>query len=218
MPSKSLKSVWAFLNVALLASGAILIAFSVIWRTPDVVRNFLITNLDLTAGLVLGIMFLVTWLISIAGILQQNHVTVGLVATNWALIMDAIGVMIIGTMVWVYTLQPTKNFLGEWEATSSLTRQSIQDTLKCCGYRNSTEFGIIGGFCSDDAFAASQVGCSTIILPKADYTLNNVFSVIYGFMAVIICFFLATVSLVYQRKEEERFRKIDEKRGGRGFV
>ncbi|KAG8981879.1 phospholipid scramblase 1 [Tulasnella sp. 425] len=218
MPSKSLKSVWAFLNVALLASGAVLIAFSVIWRTPDVVRNFLISNLDLTAGLVLGIMFLVTWLISIAGILQQNHVTVGLVATNWALIMDAIGVMIIGTMVWVYTLQPTKNFLGEWEATSSVTRQSIQDTLKCCGYRNSTEFGIIGGFCSDDDFAASQVGCSTIILPKADYTLNNVFSVIYGFMAVIICFFLATVSLVYQRKEEERFRKIDEKRGGRGFV
>lgn len=129
MPSKSLKSVWALLNVALLASGAILIAFSVIWRTPDVVRNFLISNLDLTAGLVLGIMFLVTWLISIAGILQQNHVTVGLVATNWALIMDAIGVMITGTMVWVYTLQPTKNFLQEWEATSPLTRQSMQDTV-----------------------------------------------------------------------------------------
>lgn len=129
MPSKSLKSVWAFLNVALLASGAILIAFSVVWRAPDVVRNFLVSNLDLTAGLILGIMFLVTWLISIAGILQQNHVTVGLVMTNWALILDAIGVLIIGTMVWIYTLEPTKNFLQEWEAASPATRQALQDKV-----------------------------------------------------------------------------------------
>ena len=37
-------------------------------------------------------------------------------------------------------------------------------------------------------------------------------------MVVVIGFFLATVSLVYRRNEQERFRRIDEKRGGKSFV
>lgn len=71
-------------------------------------------------------------------------------------------------------------------------------------------------------------------------TLNNIFSTIYGYMAIVILLFLASICVIYkvcaltgssyirfsstlismfvQRHEEQRFRKIDEKRGGRGFV
>lgn len=41
---------------------------------------------------------------------------------------------------------------------------------------------------------------------------------VFGFMAVIIGMFLATMSMIYRRNEQERFRRIDEKRGGRSFV
>jgi len=218
MPSKSLKSVWAFFNVAILAAGALLIAFSVVWRPHNVLRNLVLSQMDLNAGLILGIAFLLTWVMAIIGILQRNHVTIGLVITNWALIVDAVAVITIGCIVWFYTLTPANNFLMAWKAAGPVTQQALQNSLHCCGYQNSTEFGVNAGFCADVTFAAAQPGCSSIILPYAAYTLQNVFSSIYGLMVVVIGFFLSTMCIVYRRQETERFRRIDEKRGGRGFV
>jgi len=213
-----LKCVWTLLNVALLAAGAITIACSIIWRSPDLVRNFIVSELDLYAGLVLGAAFLLTWIISVGGILQRDHVTVGLVITNWALIFDAIAIVVVGCIMWFYTLTPTANYLKVWQAASPATRQALQDTLSCCGYRQSTELGVNAGFCADTVFAVTQSGCASKILPLADSTLNHVFTSIFGFMVIVLGFFLATVCLVYRRKQRERFRRIDEKRGGQGFV
>jgi len=218
MPSRALKSVWGFFNITLLTAGAIAIAFSIIWRSPNVLRNFIISELDLNAGLALGIFYILTWMVSVGAILQQNHVTIGLVITNWALIADAAMTVVVGCIIWFYTLRPTRNYLEAWEASSPQVRQALQDTLSCCGYTNSTQFAVISGFCGNSTFAAVQPGCSTIILPDADYTLNNIFSSIFGFMCVVVGFFLATVCMVYRRKQQERFRRIDEKRGGKVFV
>lgn len=218
MPSKSLKAVWALFNVALLAAGAILITFSIIWRSHDVIRNFVVSEMDLNAGLALGSAFVLTWMTSVTGMIQRNHITMPLIITNWALIGDAIGVVIIGCIVWFYTLTPTYDFLIAWEAASPATQQALQDSLHCCGYSNSTQLSIGAGFCADATFAATQQGCSAAILPVATYTLQNIFSSIFGLMIVVIGFFLATVCVVNRRKQTERFRRIDEKRGGRGFV
>jgi hypothetical protein len=37
-------------------------------------------------------------------------------------------------------------------------------------------------------------------------------------MAVVIALFLASLCVINKRVEEERFKRIDAKRGGRGFV
>jgi len=52
----------------------------------------------------------------------------------------------------------------------------------------------------------------------ADVTLENVFSALYGMMVPVLGLLLASISVIYKRKEDERFKKIDAKRGGRGFV
>jgi len=218
MPSKQLRATWAVFNLALLVAAAILIAFSVVWRSHNLLRNFVISDMDLNAGLALGILFLATWIISVAGILQRNHVTLPLMVTNWALIADAAATLIIGCIVWDYTLTPTKNFLQAWGNSGPTMQQALQDSLHCCGYRNSTELAVSAGYCADTTFASTQPGCSTIILPYAAYTLQNIFSSVFGFMAVVIGFFLATVCVVNRRKQTERFRLIDEKRGVRAFV
>jgi len=218
MPSKQLKITWGLLNICLLAIGAISLAFSIAWRAPNVERHFIVSTMDLNAGLALGIMLIITWMISVGAVLQPNHVTLPLVFTNWALIGDAVAVLVIGSSIWFYSLRETAGYLKVWTASSDTTRQQLQDLFQCCGYTNSTELASFSGFCSDENFAASQVGCASILVPKADYTLNNIFSSIFGFMAVVICFFLATVCMVYRRKQTERFRLIDEKRGGRAFV
>lgn len=49
-----------------------------------------------------------------------------------------------------------------------------------------------------------------------DNTLNNVFSTIYGIVVIQAALFLGTACLRVNKREEERFRRIDEKRGAKG--
>jgi hypothetical protein len=201
-----------------MAAGAIAVAFSIIWRAPDMLRNILISPLDLTIGLVLGVMYLVTFAISIGAILQPVHVTLGLEILNWTLLVDALATIVIGSIVWYTTLKEQANFHIAWSQQSQQIRQGVQDMLQCCGYFNSTDLGVIAGFCADPVKAANSTPCVGPVTSEADFTLNNIFTTIYGFMAVIIAVFLASMCVIKVRIESERFRRIDEKRGGRGFV
>ncbi|TDL27239.1 tetraspanin Pls1 family [Rickenella mellea] len=219
MPSKKLLGVWAFLDVLLLAAGVLTIVLSIVWKMPDLLRDMVISHADLTTGLILGIALIVTWAISVGAIIQPNHVTIGLVILNWVLILDGVVILIIGSFVWFFTLQERANFHKVFSMQSAATQIAVQDKLKCCGYFNSTDLLQIGGsVCQSQAIADSQTPCVGPITSFADMTLNNIFSSIYGFMAIVLCLFLASLCVINKRMEEERFRKIDEKRGGRGFV
>jgi len=219
MVSKRLMGVWAFLDVMLLAAGAVTVALSMVWRSPNILLNMVFSNADLTAGTVLGIALLVTFAISIAAIVQRNHITMGLVILNWILIIDAIGIIIVGTFLWFFTLQERNNFHTVFSEQSSDIKIAIQDKLNCCGYFNLTDLVEFGGICSDEqAVATVNQTCVDPITTFADTTLNNVFTTVYGFMAIILCLFLASLCVIKKRQEDERFKKIDAKRGGRGFV
>ncbi|EJD02127.1 tetraspanin Pls1 family [Fomitiporia mediterranea MF3/22] len=223
MPSKKLMGCWAFVDVCLLTAGILTLVLSIVWRAPDLMRNLVISNSDLTAGLVLGIAFLVTWAVSVGAIIQPNHVTVGLMILNWILLLDGIGVLCIGTFIWFYTLRERAEFHDVFAVQSDAIKIQIQDKFSCCGYFNSSDLAVIGGnFCANQS-AIDQAGtnnatCVGPITGFADYALNNIFTSIYGYMAIVICLFLLSLCVINKRNEEERFRKIDEKRGGRGFV
>ncbi|KAI1790770.1 tetraspanin [Ganoderma leucocontextum] len=227
MPSKRLMSFWAFLDVCLLAAGVILVVFSEIYRMPNLLINFTLSNDMLLSGLVAGVFLLITFVFSIGAIIQKNHVTGGLVILNWLLVADAIVILVVGTMLWFFSVQQRANYLAVFQAASPTTRIEIQDKFSCCGWFTPNDTVQIGGsFCTNLTFANSLVDptdadtgrCVAPVTKFTDYTLNNVFSTIYGFMAVVICLFLATMCVIKRRQEEERFKKIDAKRGGRGFV
>jgi len=217
MPSKTLMGVWAFLDFALLAAGGISIAFSVIWRTPNALQNMVITDFDLTVGLVLGIALCIAFVFSVGGVIQANHVTIGLQIFNMILVLVGAVCLIAGSSVWFYTLREAGNFRDVWSTLAQDRQGNIQDALQCCGYANTTDlFNVNQGFCA--SVNVNTTGCQDKIVKFADYTLNNVFTSIYGFMAIIVCLFVCTMCVMNKRLEQERFRKIDAKRGGRGFV
>jgi len=225
MVSRILIGVWAVLDFFLLATGVVMLSLSMTWRAQNPLMNMVLSLSDLTAGTILGIAFLVTFAISIGAIVQKSHVTIGLVILNYALLMDAIGIVIIGTYFWFFTLQERANFHRLWLQASSQTRITLQDQFKCCGYFNGTDKAEIGGsFCQTQQFVSGLVSdvttnfCVTPITNFADMTLNNVFTTVYGFMAVILCLLLASLCVIKKRQEDERFKKIDAKRGGIGFV
>jgi hypothetical protein len=225
MVSKVLMGIWAALDVLLLAAGAVAIALSIVWGQPNVLMNMVLSKADLTAGTILGVALLVTFVISVGAIVQRNHVTIGLVILNYTLLVDAIGIVIIGSFVWFYTLRERANFHLMWAEATPTVRTTIQDHFKCCGYFNGTDLAEVGGsFCtSNDVINALNPNitsnfCVTPLTGFADVTLNNVFTTVYGFMAIVLCLLLASLCVIKKRNEDERFKKIDAKRGGRGFV
>jgi hypothetical protein len=225
MVSKRLMGVWAALDFLLLAAGAVSVALSIVWRAPNLMMNMVLSSADLTAGTVLGIALLVTFVLSVGAIVQRNHVTIGLVILNYALLIDAIGIVVIGTFVWMFTLRERNNFHKLWVEATPTMRIALQDQLKCCGYFDGTDLAEVGGsFCQSQQFISNLATnvttnfCVTPITGFADYTLNNIFTTVYGFMAIVLCLLLASLCVIKKRQEDERFKKIDSKRGGRGFV
>lgn len=80
--------------------------------------------------MILGIVLLVTFAFSIGAIVQRNHVTIGLVILNWILILDSIGILIIGGFVWFYTLQERNNFHEVFVDATRDTRIALQDKVR----------------------------------------------------------------------------------------
>ena len=218
-------AVWGVIDFFLLAAGAISVALSIVWRNPDEMLSLIFTPNDLTAGLVVGILLLATFVLSLGAIVQRSHVTIGLVILNWMLIIDSIVLLAVASTFWFFSLHERENFFKRYAAIGDDARVVLQDKFQCCGYFNATDAVTIraGTFCSSEEFVtvtnnATENFCVGPITGEADVILNNTFTTIYGFMAITVCLMLASVCVINKRKEDERFRKIDAKRGGKGFV
>ncbi|KAH9997535.1 tetraspanin Pls1 family [Russula vinacea] len=225
MPSKYLHGFYGSFTLTLAVFGTISILFSILWRKNDLMVNMTFSPSDLDAGLAMGIAFLITSALSVGAVIQRNHVTIGLVILNWVLLADAVIVLVVGTFVWFYTLRERAEFHVRYAKMQPSQRITIQDRFSCCGYFNASDLLEIGGiFCQNSTFANSlnttvtSNFCVTPITNEADTSLNQVFSTTYGFMASIIGLFLSSLCVIKVRQEIERFRRIDAKRGGRGFV
>ncbi|KAF8303079.1 tetraspanin Pls1 family [Clavulina sp. PMI_390] len=217
MPSRSLNYIWAGLDFALLAAGIISIVFSVMWRNSTVLMNFILFDLNLTMGTILGVMFLLTFVISLFAITQRKPLTMGLKVLNWALVADSFAVLVIGSIIWFYSLKEPTNYQKVWIAQPENIQTQLQDMFSCCGYFNASNIALGGSFCgTNNATASAQIGCETAVVHAADYAINNIFTTIYGFMAITLSLILASLCQINLRVEEDRFRRIDEKRGGQG--
>jgi hypothetical protein len=225
MPSKYLYGFYSLFTLCIFVFGVISIVFSFLWRRSDLLLNMTFGHGDLTAGALLGFALLFTSFLSVGAIIQRNHVTIGLVVLNWVLIVDSIFVLVVGSVLWFYSLRERAEFHTEYAKLLPSQRVTIQDMFSCCGYFNASDLIEIGGsFCQNSTFAnalnttITSNFCVTPITKQADSSLNYVFSTTYGFMAGIIGLFLSSLCIVKVRQEFERFRRIDAKRGGRGFV
>jgi hypothetical protein len=218
MLSKKLIGAWAFFDICLMAAGVLSLTLSIVWRQPNLLLNLTFTGMDLTAGSVLGITLLATFVLSLLVIIQRG--TLGLKILNWVLLANGIIILFVGTYTWVFTLHERNNYHAIFGQQSNETKILIQDMLKCCGYFNAADEVAFGGTTCPNQAAATALNnfCVTPITKFADSTLNNVFSTVDGFMAIVIGFFLVNTCVIKKRQEFERFEKIDSKRGGHSFI
>ncbi|KAG0706357.1 hypothetical protein DFH29DRAFT_901977 [Suillus ampliporus] len=218
MLSKKLIGAWAFFDMCLMAAGVLSLTLSIVWRRPDLLLNLTFSSMVLTSGSVLGIILLATFVLSLVVIMQRG--TLGLKILNWVLLLNGLVILFVGTYVWVFTLHERNNYHAIFGQQSNQTKILIQDMLKCCGYFNAADEVAFGGTTCPNQAAATALNnfCVTPITKFTDMTLNNVFSTVDGFMAIVIGFFLANMCVIKKRQEFERFEKIDSKRGGHSFI
>lgn len=156
-----------------------------------------------SAGTALGVALITSFLISIVAIAQKNHVTLGFIVLNYALLLDAMGIIVIGTFVWWYTLEERADYYKLWLQSSGTTRIALQDKVlalplsplfspflqmwfpqfQCCGYFSGSDLAEIGGkFCVSQDFIDSlsiddlKHFCVTPLTKFADSTLNHIFT------------------------------------------
>ncbi|KZT03532.1 tetraspanin [Laetiporus sulphureus 93-53] len=225
--TRKIMAFFGFMDFLLLGIAIVSIVFSIVWREPDTLRNLELSTQHLNEGLIMGVILLVSWVVSVGALLSPNNSIKGFVLFNWTLALDAIVVLIVGTTLWFYTLMVRDNYLAVWEVQSTETRVAIQDLFSCCGYFEPNDTTVaLGGFCANETFVTSlfnasdttQNACVTSITGHAEPMLNQIFTYVYGFMAVVGGLFLASLCVIKTRQEKERFRRIDVKRGGVGFV
>jgi hypothetical protein len=130
--------------------------------------------------MVLGILYAVTFVISVGAIVQRNHVTIGLIVLNWLLILDTAFTVLFASVLWFRTLQEQDNFEKVWIAAPAQTRLTLQDEWNCCGYRNSTNIEVGGTVCSTPAVANATIGCMNQFTGLADTLLNETFTYVYS--------------------------------------
>ncbi|KAI5480522.1 hypothetical protein MNV49_000675 [Pseudohyphozyma bogoriensis] len=222
---------WGVISFLFLASAGVLIGIAQVWRAQDdatvlgshTLRKLVITDLDTTIATVLGVIIVVAFLVGLVGFFTsrgpgKGEKSTGLVVFSYVLVATGIITVIMGSIIWFFTLTERNDYMEVWLAQSDATQAFLQDTLSCCGYWNATTEGLFTqatGFCATVANVTASP-CVTPITAFADYTLNNVFTTIYGFTAVQVSLFMVTCCLIITRREEERFRKIDEKYGASG--
>ena len=83
-----------------------------------------------TAGVALGISLLLTFALSVGAIVQPNHVTIGLVILNWALLLDGIIIIVVGSLIWFFTLEKRKNYEKIFLALAAPQRVAVQDKVR----------------------------------------------------------------------------------------
>ena len=142
--------------------------------------------------------------------MRRNRLLLQLVA--FLIISSAITTLTIGLLIWFSTLQTHVNLAPIWNASPQLTQSMLQFKFQCCGYNNPALF-VKDKTCPTASVAAQLGPCMTPFGVFANQFLDVVFTTFFGFVAVDVMFLLSTLCVIKDRKEKERYKFIDEKRG-----
>lgn len=218
---RALMAAWGFFDFCLLGAGIITVALSIVWRAPNLMINIALSPTQLDAATILGVIYLLTFVVSIGAMVQPSTAVSGFIVLNWTLILDAVATLVVGTILWFYSLMERNNYYAVWKMQTDATREAVQNMFQCCGYFLPNDTVAIGGFCQNMQFVNAlntTDACVSHITSFSDDMIQPVFTGIYFFMGVVLCLLMASLCVIKTRREEDRFRKIDQKRGGGGFV
>ncbi|KAI0125223.1 tetraspanin [Xylariales sp. AK1849] len=204
--------------------GAIMLGFSVIvlntcFNPPtegtQAAQDLLYQRFPLTAGVANGAFTLFIFLVTLPALATPSRGWLKFV--GYLVVADALFTMIIGLDLWIITLRTKQEFSQIWIAQTAQVQDLMQTSFQCCGYFNSTSPAFVtDATCPSPATAALIKGCSAPLTSFTNTFVDNIFTAAFGMVGIDVALIMATACLLKERKEQQRFRGIDEKNGVRG--
>ncbi|KAL8413586.1 hypothetical protein RB594_005013 [Gaeumannomyces avenae] len=201
--------------------GAFMLGFSVVVQNvrdevptegEQAARNLLYQGFPLTAGIVNAVFIFVTFALTIPAVATPTRGWLKM--SGYLVVVNALFTLCIGTFLWVTTLKTREALSPVWNAQSAGVQSLMEQQFNCCGYFNSTAPAFVtNSVCPSPAAAALMKGCASPLTSYANTFVDNIFTAVYGMCGIDALLIMATACLLKERKEQERFRHIDEKSG-----
>lgn len=203
-----------------LAMGVIMAVFTILWMnerkkapsTESVARLLLLNEFPLEALLANAILIFATTLFTIPALAIPSS-RGWLKLHGWFVVFCAIMTLVLGINEWLQTLTTRANLLTIWGDQTTQVQSLLQQKFDCCGYTNFTSPPFIPDNICTTETAPGKQGCVTPFSSYAEKFLNMVFTAAFGVVGLDVLLLLCLAMVIKRRKEELRYRRIDEKRG-----
>jgi hypothetical protein len=203
-----------FLGCAVLHLLIPLLTHASLGRSPtvdNVASDLLLDHCPLTASMVNSFVMFFVFALSLPALFRpRNFLFLQLHALG--IVMAALLTLIIGLIIWFQTLETHNNLAPIWNKQTPFVQSMLQFKFTCCGYRNPALF-VQDQTCPNSATAARLGPCMVPFGVFANQFLDVVFTTFFGFVAVDMILLLSVLCVIKERREKERYRFIDEKRG-----
>jgi hypothetical protein len=177
----------------------------------NVASNLLLDHCPLLVTMVVAVVMFITFVLSLPALIMKTNRSF-LQWHAWGIVLSALMTLGIGLTIWFQTLETHKNLKPLWENETPEVRSMLQAKFDCCGYDNTALF-TKDDTCTTAATAANLGSCMVPFGVFANQFLDIVFTTFFGFVAVDMMLLLSALCLIKDRKEKERYRLIDGKRG-----
>lgn len=202
---------------------------------------YFLDELELTfavAGIVNAVMIFATFALTLPAIAMPTRGWLKI--SGYLIVIDALFSVVLGLYMWILTLRTKETFSPLWNAQSPTIQDDMQRAVcsrnpvkarslfanyetnefpqfMCCGYFNSTSPAFVtDAVCTSPAAAALIRGCAGPIASFANVFVDQIFTAAFGMAGIDAALLLATACLSKERKEQARFRYIDQKAEGKG--
>lgn len=204
-----------------LATGVLLIVLSVVWNNElsqpatkeSVGRMLLLANCPIAVVILNGALVVFAFCVSIPAFALPKSRN-WLKAHSWLAIIALVLTLGLGLHEWVQTLAMRAHLEDIWGRQSNQTQSMLQQKFTCCGYQNSTfPHYVKDSVCPSDIVAASRDGCVSGFSDYSEKWLNYIFTAAFAIVGMDVVLLLCSSMLIKYRKEQLRYRLIDQKWG-----
>lgn len=207
------------------ATGVVMLVFALTTKSQlsqqpnldSAARQLILNACPVNVIIMNAIMVFLTFIVTIPGIVISNSRTWLKIGGGLATV-NGLLTLILGLVIWFETLKTRRNLLDIWDNQPETTQSLLQTKFNCCGYFNSTAPPfVVDNVCPTALIAGAKLGCVSPFASFANAFLDVIFTTAFAIVGVDAMLVLATAIVLKDRKEQERYRHIDEKNYGRGI-
>jgi len=201
------------------ACGGLILAVALMTRASQsspktvsfVAQNLLLDHTPMMAAGINALLIFAAFLLSVPAMVFPKHRTF-LRIHGYAVVSCALYTTIIGLFIWFDTLKTKSNLAVLWAEQTPHVQSLLQQRFQCCGYASATSPPfVLDNTCTNTLVADSLGGCVGPFSTFANNFLDLPFTAAFGIAGIDVLLLLSVACLFKDRKEKERFQRIDAK-------